>query len=86
MDINSDPAEILEQLNANDQLCKSILLKRANIQKYQRTLEMPEVTQFQNAEQAKHEHTYRLKLWSALNEWQQLVVSWENTVFNDIDV
>lgn len=69
LDIETDMAEILEQINKNEILCRLISDKKTAIQNYQRTLDMATITQFQNVDVAKHDHTYRMRLWRALNEW-----------------
>ena len=63
-----------------------IIHKKNSIQIYYRTLDMYDVSQFEDSEIAKNDHTYRAKLWRSLDEWTRLVSTWENTVFNNIDV
>ena len=60
--------------------------RQKSIQEYQRTLDMGEITQFHDVEEAKRKHIYRAKLWRALNDWTNLIRKWETATFEDIDV
>ena len=81
LDIKSDIDEILIQIDENDELCKKITQKRVDIQQYQQTLDMKEVTQFQNVEIARHSNLHTSRLWRALSEWQTMVNQWRDTEF-----
>ena len=86
LDENTEMDFILPKVEENKALCAKICDKKNRIQLYQRTLDMAEITPFANVDEAKSQHTYRERLWRALNEWSDKVTRWEETVFNSIDV
>ena len=47
---------------------------------------MGAISQFNDVEEAKRKHIYRAKLWRALNDWTNMIRSWETAAFDDIDV
>ena len=86
LDMTDDIDDVLLDVQKFDHVCDQILEKRDSIQEYQRTLDMGEITQFLDVEEAKRKYTYRAKLWKALNDWTNLTRKWEVACFEDIDV
>jgi hypothetical protein len=66
--------------------CKTIVKKKENIQEYQKTLDMGQIEQFNNVEEARQAMSYRIRLWRALIEWKACINRWETDPFEDIEV
>ena len=86
LDIESDIELTLADIAQFDLECDELVSKRESIQEYQRTLDMGAISQFNDVEEAKRKHIYRAKLWRALNDWTNMIRSWETAAFDEIDV
>ena len=86
LDIDSDIEIMLADIATFDVECDELVSKRESIQEYQRTLDMGEISQFNDVEEAKRKHIYRAKLWRALNDWTNMIRRGETAAFDDIDV
>ena len=86
LDIESNIHLINDQNQFNEQKTQQLLKKKSSIQEYQLTLDMGEICQFQDVEEARKNHVYRHKLWSALKDWQDYTDRWQVEPFEDIDI
>jgi len=60
--------------------------KKTKIQEYQKTLDMKEITRFDNVEDALQKHKYRKVLWHAIRDFTNKVRIWEGMIFENINV
>lgn len=60
--------------------------KKNKIQEYQKTLDMKEITRFDNVEDALLKHKYRKVLWHAIRDFTNKVRIWEGMIFENINV
>lgn len=81
MDINSNMYQILNDVEQLEITCASLVEKAKKIEEFQKTLEM-DVSKFDYVEEARIAMLYRSKLWRALNEWIDLVQSWQGAMFD----
>jgi hypothetical protein len=67
-------------------ISEALLSEKNNIQEYQQTLDMGEITQFTNVMAARADHLYRHKLWHALEDWENHTNEWKTSPFGKVDI
>lgn len=63
-----------------------VVVKKKDIHRYQKTLDMGMVEPFNNVEDAKVLLSYNVRLWSAIHEWNLNIEIWQVSPFEQIDV
>lgn len=77
---------MIKIVDENNQTLLRLVRKKTKIQEYQKTLDMKEITRFDNVEDAVQKHKYRKLLWHAIRDWTNKVRKWEGMNFDDINV
>ena len=83
--VNNDKFLRIEGANVSDILCElntlegdmgEVVVKKRNIHRYQKTLDMGMVEPFNNVEDAKVLLSYHVRLWTAIHEWNENIQIW----------
>jgi len=77
---------ILEELQQLEVEMAEVVVKKKDIHRYQKTLDMGMVEPFNNVEDAKVLLSYHVRLWSAIHEWNMNIEIWQVSPFEQIDV
>ena len=93
--VNNDKFLRIEGANVSDILCElntlegdmgEVVVKKRNIHRYQKTLDMGMVEPFNNVDDAKVLLSYHVRLWTAIHEWNENIQIWQVSPFEEIDV
>lgn len=64
-------SDIMCELNTLEVDMNEVVVKKRDIHRYQKTLDMGVVEPFNNVEDAKVLLSYHVRLWSAIHEWNE---------------